>query len=49
MDTDWPLVCRLLGFAMVGRFVQVCRGRGLNVKAGKSRVIVLDGEEGLEC
>ena len=34
--------------AMVGRFIKVCR-RGLKVNAGKSRVIVLNGEEELEC
>ena len=34
---------------MVGRFVEVCRGRGLKVNAGKSKVMVVDGEEGLEC
>ena len=34
---------------MVGRFVEVCRRRGLNVNAGKSKVMVLGGEEGLEC
>ena len=34
--------------AMVGRFVEVCR-RGLKVNAGKSKVMVLNGEEGLEC
>ena len=34
--------------AMVGRFVEVCRRRGLKVNAGKSKVTVLDGEEGLE-
>ena len=30
------------------RFVDVCR-RGLEVHTGKSKVIVLNGEEGLEC
>ena len=30
--------------AMVGRFIEVCRRRGL-----KSMVVVLGGEEGLEC
>ena len=35
--------------AMVGRFVEVCRKRGLKVNARKRRVIVLDGEKGLEC
>ena len=34
---------------MVGRLVEVCRRRGLNVNAGKSKVMVLGGEEGLEC
>ena len=31
--------------AMVGRFAEVCRRRGLNVNAGKSKVMVLNGEE----
>ena len=35
--------------AMVGCFVEVCRRRGLKVNAGKSKVMVLGGEEGLEC
>ena len=34
---------------MVGRFAEVCRMRGLKINAGKSKVIVLNGEEGLEC
>ena len=34
--------------AMVGRFVEVCR-RVLKVNAVKSKVMVLNGEEGLEC
>ena len=34
--------------AMVGCFAEVCR-RGLEVNAGKSKVMVLGGEEGLEC
>ena len=29
--------------AMVGRFVEVCRRRGLRVNAGKSKVMVLGG------
>ena len=33
----------------MGRFVGVCRGRGLKVNAGKSKVMVLGGEEGLDC
>ena len=35
--------------AMVGRFVEVCRWRGLKVNAGKSKMMVRNGEEGLEC
>ena len=35
--------------AMVGRFAEVFRRRGLKVNAGKSKVMVLGGEEGLEC
>ena len=35
--------------AMVGRFAEVCRRRGLKVNAGKSKVMVVNGEEGLEC
>ena len=34
---------------MVGRFAEVCRKRGLKVNAGKSKVMVPNGEEGLEC
>ena len=34
---------------MVGQFAEVCRRRGLKVKAGKSKVMILSGEEGLEC
>ena len=34
---------------MVRWFAEVCRRRGLKVNAGKSKVIVLNGEEGLEC
>ena len=34
---------------MVGRFAEVCRRRGLKVNAGKSKMMVLYGEEGLEC
>ena len=34
---------------MVKSFVEVCRRKGLKVNAGKSKVLVLDGEEGLEC
>ena len=34
---------------MVARFDEVCRRRGLKVNAGKSKVMVLNGEERLEC
>ena len=34
---------------MVGRFAEVCRRRGLKVNASKSKVMILNGEEGLEC
>ena len=33
---------------MVGQFVEVCRRRGLKVNIGKSKVMILNGEEGLE-
>ena len=34
---------------MAGQFAEVCKRRGLKVNAGKSKVMVLNGEEGLEC
>ena len=34
---------------MVGQFAGVCRRRGLEVHVGKSKVMVLNAEEGLEC
>ena len=34
---------------MVGRLADLCRRRDLKVNAGKSKVMVLGGEEGLEC
>ena len=34
---------------MVDPFVEVCRRRGLKVNADKSKMLVLGGEEGLEC
>ena len=34
---------------MVGRFAELCRKRGLKFNAGKSKVMVLNREEGLEC
>ena len=33
---------------MVGQFVEVCR-KELKVNTGKSKVMALNGEEGLEC
>ena len=33
----------------VGRFVEVCGRRGLKVKTGKNKVVLLDGEERLKC
>ena len=35
--------------AMVGHFVKVCMRRGQKVIAGKSKVMVLVGEDGFEC
>ena len=32
----------------LGRLLKVCRKRGLKVSAGKSKVMILNGEEGLE-
>ena len=40
-------VSRLEDWVMVGRFAEVCRRRGLKFDAGKSKVMVLNGEEGL--
>ena len=34
---------------MVGWFVEVCRRRELKVNEGKSKVMVLNVEEGLKC
>ena len=34
---------------VVGRFVEVYRRRGLKINAGKNKVMVMKGEEGLEC
>ena len=33
---------------MVGRLVETCRRRGLKVNAGKIKVMLLGGEEGLK-
>ena len=32
-----------------GRFIEVCKRRGLKVNAGISKVMLLGGEYGLEC
>ena len=34
---------------MVGRFAEVYRKRGLKVNAGKSKMMVLNREDGMEC
>ena len=34
---------------MVERFAEECRRRDLKVNAGKSKMMLLGGEEGLEC
>ena len=34
---------------LLGRFLKVCRRRGLRVNASKSKMVVLGEEEGLEC
>ena len=34
---------------IVGRFAEVCRRRGMKANAGKSEVMVLNGEERLDC
>ena len=34
--------------AKVGWFLEVCRRRGLKANTGKSKVMILNGEEGLE-
>ena len=58
LDIAWPLVFMCLSFLWrvgempndnCGTFVEVCRGRGLKVNAGKRKVMMLDREEGLEC
>ena len=35
--------------AMVGRFAEVSRRRGMKVDAGKIKVVKLNGEEGMKC
>ena len=34
---------------MVERFAEMCRGREMKVNVGKSKVMILNGEGGLEC
>ena len=34
---------------MVGQFAEVCKRRRLKVSGSKIKVMVLNGEEGLEC
>ena len=34
---------------MMRRFVEVCRRRGVKVNKNKNKVMVIGGEEGLEC
>ena len=36
-------------WSILGRFAEVCRRRRLKVNAGKTKVMVLNREEGLEC
>ena len=33
----------------MGRYVKMCKRRGLKVKADKSKLIIMNGEEGLKC
>ena len=33
---------------MVGQFFELCKWKGLKVNAGMSRVMVMNGEEGLK-
>ena len=34
---------------MVRQFAEVCRRRGMKVNGGKSKMMVMNGEEGLQC
>ena len=34
---------------MAGWFAEGCRRRGLKVSAGKGKVMIINGDEGLEC
>ena len=55
MEITWPFVLVLFGEseedlrAIVVRYVEVCRRKGLMVNVGKSKVMILNREEGLEC
>ena len=33
----------------MGQFVEVCRRRQLKVNAGKSKVVIINGKEELDC
>ena len=35
--------------AMVGRSVEMCRRRELKVNVGKRKLLLINGEKGLEC
>ena len=52
LHADDLVLCNVSEEAMPvigGRFAEVCRSRGLKVNAGKSKVLVLNGEETWEC
>ena len=47
MEITWPLEENMR--VMMGQFVEVCRRRGPKVNAGKSKGMIQNGEEELEC
>ena len=58
MEIDWPLICRKPGFVWGvegriegngGTFFEVYRGQGLKVNGGMNKVMVVGGEERVEC
>ena len=61
MEITGPFLCRIADElvmcgmseedlrAMMGQFVEVYRRRDLKVNAGKSKVVVLNEKQGLEC
>ena len=58
VETAWPLVCRDLVLcneseedlrAKVECFVEMYKRRGIKVNVGKSKAMLLNGKEGLEC